>query len=1016
MKKQRIMSLLLAFAMVFSLLPASAMAVKVETFEDISKDDWYYKYVDFVTDKEYFVGTSKTTFSPEMSMTRAMFVVVLAALEGVKVDNNVSPFADVPANTWYSGAVKWAADKGVVAGIGDNKFAPDTAISREQMAVMMKAYVKWHEDKTGETHKMKSKVKSFNDPEKVSSWAVESVEACRKWGLIAGAPDGNFYPQNTATRAEVATVIYNLAWLITGGGGGGGGSVTPPGHTCVDADKDHKCDICGGAMGGACADANNDHKCDYCGAKISDCADNNNDHNCDVCGDKISDCADADKDHYCDVCGSELTQCTDDNDDHKCDICEAAMCPGEDLIFNAMVNAAKDVKAGLDAQGKLVTDASKLDEAVAYVLEKSGALNLINYGLDNGNGYVRVGGNDTFASVTAVTLTQNKCLICGAGEDPHPSKVDTVLSLNTSSAKEIVDMYGLSYEMAVNAAKTMVAGIGYTAAMMTKDEAIAIANAVADKFEEVTGIPVAKATIEKAVEILKAAPADGMAFASDVWNNNFKNDNGYVTGDVSFTVNDTTVTVKVSDADGVSMDGSKTEAVTDLAVAIAKDLYGDLKANASDWSTLPEITADEAFGFTATVAFSQPDNADNAEKTDCFTYTYPVEFTFTAAGDAFNYVEYKYDGIHNVKIIVPEKVQELYTAAANKVVKTVLVPYLSNKMQGILSGLNFGVSTLAVAAEVPAIDMDALMQQAIDAWLSQNLTTGDISSSTLLGVVNGTVSADELNNEAIHELIDTTLENNLESMLGGVLDPGDADSVSLAGDPEALNDLLKEAVGEENYTKLEDMGLVDYTVAKTQDYLDPEAINNNGVKYTEETTNAAGEVIKPTEQMKESVSNVVADTIDKTFNPSTEDEGGVAVDPALIAKAQMYKKALNAVSALSSVEAMTNVELSTLASILTNDTFQGYLEGRGDAIVNRVCDLVAYIPESASVTVGDMAIEAADLAALAAAETSVDACNAVAGILNVMGDLSLASFAGEGLDISVAVGGKSVTFGLAIEF
>ena len=137
MKKQRILSLLLAFAMVFSLLPASAMAAKVETFDDISKDDWYYKYVDFVTDKEYFVGTSETTFSPEMSMTRAMFVVVLAALEGVKVDNNVSPFADVPANTWYSGAVKWAADKGVVAGIGDNKFAPDTAISREQMAVMM---------------------------------------------------------------------------------------------------------------------------------------------------------------------------------------------------------------------------------------------------------------------------------------------------------------------------------------------------------------------------------------------------------------------------------------------------------------------------------------------------------------------------------------------------------------------------------------------------------------------------------------------------------------------------------------------------------------------------------------------------------------------------------------------------------------------------------------------------------------------------------------------------------------
>ncbi len=233
MKKQRILSLLLALAMVFSLLPANAMAAKTETFTDVSKDDWYYKYVDFVVDKEYFVGTSETTFSPQMSMTRGMFVVVLAAIEGVKVDNNVSPFADVPANTWYSGAVKWAADKGVVAGIGNNKFGPNDPISREQMAVMMDAYVKWHSKKTGEEHKEKSKVDSFKDAAKIASWAAKSVENCRGWGLIAGMPDGNFYPQNTASRAEVATVIYNLVWLVRGGGGGSSSG----GHTHTWAAK-----------------------------------------------------------------------------------------------------------------------------------------------------------------------------------------------------------------------------------------------------------------------------------------------------------------------------------------------------------------------------------------------------------------------------------------------------------------------------------------------------------------------------------------------------------------------------------------------------------------------------------------------------------------------------------------------------------------------------------------------------------------------------------------------------------
>ena len=222
MKKQRILSFLLAMVMTVSLLPGTALAAKTEDFTDVSKNDWFYKYVDFVADEKYFVGTSETTFSPEMPMTRAMFVVVLAALEGVKVDNNVAPFADVSAGTWYSGAVKWAADNGVVAGVGGGKFAPDTAISREQMAVMMNAYVDWHSEKHGEDHREKAQVESFGDADDVSSWAVKGVENCRGWGLIAGAPDGNFYPQNTATRAEVATVIYNLAWLVYGGGSGSG--------------------------------------------------------------------------------------------------------------------------------------------------------------------------------------------------------------------------------------------------------------------------------------------------------------------------------------------------------------------------------------------------------------------------------------------------------------------------------------------------------------------------------------------------------------------------------------------------------------------------------------------------------------------------------------------------------------------------------------------------------------------------------------------------------------------------
>ena len=93
---------------------------------------------------------------------------------------------------------------------------------------------------------------------------------------------------------------------------------------CVDADKNHVCDICGETIS-ECADADNNHNCDYCGNKISDCADANKDHKCDVCGAKLSDCADANKDHKCDTCGATLSQCADANNDHKCDTCGAKL-------------------------------------------------------------------------------------------------------------------------------------------------------------------------------------------------------------------------------------------------------------------------------------------------------------------------------------------------------------------------------------------------------------------------------------------------------------------------------------------------------------------------------------------------------------------------------------------------------------------------------------------------------------------------------------------------------------------
>ena len=107
--RQRILGALLAFAVALSLMPATVMAVDVKTFTDVKEDSWYYDYVKYVADKEYFQGTSAATFSPEVTMTRAMFVTAVSRVAGETGDATVSPFTDVPANTWYTACLLYTS-------------------------------------------------------------------------------------------------------------------------------------------------------------------------------------------------------------------------------------------------------------------------------------------------------------------------------------------------------------------------------------------------------------------------------------------------------------------------------------------------------------------------------------------------------------------------------------------------------------------------------------------------------------------------------------------------------------------------------------------------------------------------------------------------------------------------------------------------------------------------------------------------------------------------------------------
>ena len=169
---------------------------------DVPQNVWYHTAVDFMVMHELMLGVSEGRFAPESAMTRAQLVTVLYRIAGEPETDGTHGFTDVANGTWYSDAIAWAAQNGVVNGIGNNKFDPDGYVTREQIATILFRYMKSEpvaEDKLG----------AFPDADKVSSYAVEALNWAVAEGLINGS-DGKLLPNDTATRAQVAVILMRL--------------------------------------------------------------------------------------------------------------------------------------------------------------------------------------------------------------------------------------------------------------------------------------------------------------------------------------------------------------------------------------------------------------------------------------------------------------------------------------------------------------------------------------------------------------------------------------------------------------------------------------------------------------------------------------------------------------------------------------------------------------------------------------------------------------------------------------
>ena len=174
-------------------------------FVDVKPGSWYYKSIVYAVSNGLMNGVGDSKFEPEEGMTRAMLVTVLWRYEG-SPKQRPNTFSDVRRGQWYSEAGSWAAKNGIVTGVGDNKFEPDTQITREQIATILYRYA---QKKRADTS-ARGSLSAFPDNGKVNGWAKTALQWCVGEGLIGGTNEnGRVYldPQGTATRAQVATIL-----------------------------------------------------------------------------------------------------------------------------------------------------------------------------------------------------------------------------------------------------------------------------------------------------------------------------------------------------------------------------------------------------------------------------------------------------------------------------------------------------------------------------------------------------------------------------------------------------------------------------------------------------------------------------------------------------------------------------------------------------------------------------------------------------------------------------------------
>ena len=177
----------------------------ISAFTDADPTAWYHDGVHYALENGIMSGYGNGKFGPDDNTSRAMVAQILWNMEGRPVVNYAMSYTDVDSEAWYTEAVRWATSEKIMSGYGGGKFDPGDAMTREQLVTILYRYAKRKgvDVSVGED----TNILSYDDAFDVSEWAIPAMQWAVGSGAVGGRTNTTLNPKDTATRAEIATII-----------------------------------------------------------------------------------------------------------------------------------------------------------------------------------------------------------------------------------------------------------------------------------------------------------------------------------------------------------------------------------------------------------------------------------------------------------------------------------------------------------------------------------------------------------------------------------------------------------------------------------------------------------------------------------------------------------------------------------------------------------------------------------------------------------------------------------------